>query len=270
MSTPQGPYGQQPGSPPPGQNPYAPQGGQPQQPGGPAYGQQPPQQGYGQQPPQQQGYGQQPGYGQQQGYGQQPGYGQQQGYGQQPGYGQQQPGYGQQQGYGQQAGYAQQGYQQPGYGQMQQYGQYGQPYPPTGDHDVVGQRVGQYVLDALIVGVPLVILNVLVSILAVATHTPGLAALSWLFYLLAIAGVWFNHGYLASKNGQTIAMKWLNIRIVKMDGSPLTLGDTTVRWLLLIVDGLVAGLVGLILMLTSDLHQRLGDRVTNTLVVRAQ
>ena len=69
MSTPQQPYGQQPG-----------------------YGQQP---DYGQQA----GYGQQPGYGQQAGYGQQPygqqPYGQQAGYGQQP-YGQQpygQPGF---------------------------------------------------------------------------------------------------------------------------------------------------------------------------------
>jgi uncharacterized RDD family membrane protein YckC len=256
MSTPQGPYGQQPGTPPPGQNPYAPQGGQPQQPGGPAYGQQPPQQqGYGQQAPPQQGYGQQPGYGQQQGHGQQPGYGQQQ------------PGYGQQQGYAQQPGYAQQGYQQPGYGQTQQYGQ---PYPVMGDHDVVGQRVGQYILDGLVIGVPGVILIVLISVIAAVTRTPGLAALSWLIYLLIIAGVWFNQGYLASKNGQTIAMKWLNLRIIKMDGSPLTMGDTTIRWLLLVVDGLVAGLVGLILMLTSDLHQRLGDRVTNTLVVRAQ
>ena len=87
----------------------------PQQP----YGQQP---GYGQQPD----YGQQPGYGQQP-YGQQP-YGQQAGYGQQPysqpGYGQQpygQPGYGQQAAYGQQPygqqPYGQQPYGQPGYGQ---------------------------------------------------------------------------------------------------------------------------------------------------------
>ena len=93
MSTPQQPYGQQPG-----------------------YGQQP---DYGQQA----GYGQQPGYGQQAGYGQQP-YGQQP-YGQQP-YGQQP--YGQQAGYGQQP-YGQQPYSQPGYGQ-QPYGQ--QPYSQPG------------------------------------------------------------------------------------------------------------------------------------------
>ena len=98
MSTPQQPYGQQPG-----------------------YGQQP---DYGQQA----GYGQQPGYGQQAGYGQQPygqqPYSQQAGYGQQP-YGQQP--YSQQAGYGQQP-YGQQPYGQPGYGQ-QPYGQqpYGQP-----------------------------------------------------------------------------------------------------------------------------------------------
>ena len=84
MSTPQQPYGQQPGY---GQQPdYGQQAG---------YGQQP----YGQQPYSQPGYGQQP-YGQQAGYGQQP-------YSQ-PGYGQ--PGYGQQP-------YGQQPYSQPGYGQ---------------------------------------------------------------------------------------------------------------------------------------------------------
>ena len=84
MSTPQQPYGQQPG--------YGQQ---------PDYGQQA---GYGQQPYSQPGYGQQP-YGQQAGYGQQP-------YSQ-PGDGQ--PGYGQQP-YGQQP-YGQQPYSQPGYGQ---------------------------------------------------------------------------------------------------------------------------------------------------------
>ena len=107
MSTPQQPYGQQPGY---GQQPdYGQQAGYGQQ---AANGQQP----YGQQPYSQSGYGQQP-------YGQ-PGYGQQAAYGQQP-YGQQpysQPGYGQQP-YGQQAAYGQQPYGQQPYGQPG----YGQP-----------------------------------------------------------------------------------------------------------------------------------------------
>ncbi len=141
----------------PGQQP-APQGyGDPNQ----GYAD-PNQQGYGQAPAQQPGYGQQPGY-PDQGYAQQ-GYGQQayaqpadQGYGQQPDYGQGyadqgygQQGYGQQwyadqgqpQGYGQPAGYDQ-GYAQPaeqGYAD-QAYGQQGYADPNQGYADQ-GQAQG--------------------------------------------------------------------------------------------------------------------------------
>ena len=81
--------------------------------------------GGGAEPGQEQGYGQEPSYGQQ-------GYGQQ-GYGQQPGYGQAAQPYGQP-AYGQQPGYGQPAYGQPGYGPPA-YGQpaYGPGYgPPAG------------------------------------------------------------------------------------------------------------------------------------------
>ncbi|WP_211206457.1 hypothetical protein [Demetria terragena] len=109
-------------------------------PGGPQQGQPNP---YGEQgrPSLGQGFGQNSGQGQQ-GYGQQPPYGQppQQGYGQQPPYGQQpQQGYGQQPSYGQQPPYGQQ--PQQGYGQQQQYGlqpAYGQSYGVIGTNKVSG------------------------------------------------------------------------------------------------------------------------------------
>ncbi|MGI5126640.1 DUF3662 and FHA domain-containing protein [Pseudonocardia sp. CA-107938] len=119
------------------------------------------QQGYGQQG----GYGAQQGYGQQGGYEQQPGYDQQgygqqgyggpqggygqQGYDQQGGYGGQQPGYGQpgydqggygqQPGYGGQQGYAPQGYEQGGYGGQPGYGQQGYADQGYGQQQGYGQ-----------------------------------------------------------------------------------------------------------------------------------
>ena len=294
--------GNDPGQAGPSGQPY----GQPDQPG---YGQpfaQPDPSGYGQQygqPGQQYGQQSPSGYGQpygQPGYGQQgqPGYGQpaydqpyDQPYGQpgqygQPEYGQQygqpygQPGYGQPYG---QPGYGQQ-YGQPGYGQ--QYGQpaYGQPgygapgYAGVGDPTaVVGSRVGQYILDGLLAAVPTIVLIFVVGGIAGATagSESGLAAVVLVGYLLvfvvALASAFVVHAYWPSTHqGQTPAMGWLNLRIVREeDGGVPSLGQCVVRWLLFIVDGLVAGLVGLIVMSTSQRHQRVGDMAAKTLVVRA-
>lgn len=247
MSTPQGPYGQQPGTPPPAHNPYAPQGGQPQQPGGPAYGQQPPQQT---QPHQQ-------GYGQQQRHDQQP----QQGYGQQPGY----PPH---QGYPQQQGYAQHPYQQPGYGQMQQY-----PQAPGQIADL-GARVVQGLLDLLVtygVGFLVVILGAVLAGIGGASRSNGLIGFGVILYVLGflamfVLGLLNQVFYASSHNGQTFIMAKRNMRIVKLDGSPVTTGDLALRWLLYFV--IDAGLIGLIVIAASEKNQRLGDMATKTVVIQ--
>ncbi|GLZ50516.1 RDD family protein [Actinomycetospora sp. NBRC 106378] len=220
----------------------------------PGYGA--PQQGYGSP---EQAYGQQT-YGQQ-AYGQQA-------YGQQA-YGQQNYG---QQNYGQQT-YGQQAYGQPGYGQAG-YAQppgYGGPAALPGDVEVVGQRIGQYLLDSLLAIVPLFVLIIVGTTLASLGST-SLAVIGLLItglaYVVAIAASFLVLAWWPSRNqGQTPAMKWLGLRIVRQeDGGEPTLGQHSLRWLLLLVE---SGLIGLIVMLVSQRKQRLGDMVANTLVVRA-
>ncbi|HTK66926.1 MAG TPA: RDD family protein [Pseudonocardia sp.] len=257
---PQQPGQQQPGHPPPGY---------PQQPG------YPPQQGYpppGYPPP---GYGQQPGYGQ-------PGYGQQ-GYPQQ-GY---PPGYGQQ-GYPQQgypppgyppAGYPPQGYP-PNYPQQGGYPQQGYGQPGTDDPtNVVGQRFAQGALDYVLIMVPFLILYFGSFALSFAAYSStsdfGLIGMissivSLVMWLLIPAGMWFVYAWWPHKhNGQTFAMKWLKLRIIDEQGGQPTLGALTLRTLLFIADGFFFGVVGLIVMSTNPRHQRLGDQVAKTLVIRA-
>jgi hypothetical protein len=71
-------------------------------------------------------------------------------------------------------------------------------------------------------------------------------------------------------NGQTFGMQLLGIRIISKDGGAASIGQLAVRWILLIVDDLVIGLVGLFTMLLSRYRQRVGDHVANTLVVRTE
>ena len=249
-------------------------------PGAPQYGQQPypgqpypGQQGYpaesypqpGYPPPGHQGY-QQPGY-------PPPGYPQQgypgAGY---PGQGYPQPGY-QQPGYPQQgypgAGYPGQGYPQPGY-----------PGATADDPTaVVGARVGQYIVDGLLVSIPMIALSVLLFWLLYAASSYGgdpstaaslfMGALG-LLMLISFGASWGVAAWWPSTHGgQTPAMRWFKLRIITEEGGQPTLSALTLRWLLLFVDGLFGGLVGLIVMLNNARHQRIGDSVAKTLVVRA-
>lgn len=177
-------------------------------------------------------------------------------YGGQP-YGGGQPGHG----YAQ-AGYAQAGYPPPGYG-----------YPAAAVDDptaVVGARVGQYLLDGVLVAVPLLALLFGLAFLAAENNSALGALLSLSVFLLAFGLSWGVHAWWPSTHGgQTPAMGWLNLRIVTAQGGPPGIGALSVRWLLLMVDGSFGGLVGFIIMMSTARHQRLGDIAASTYVVRA-
>jgi uncharacterized RDD family membrane protein YckC len=193
-------------------------------------------------PSQQQQYGQQP-------YGQQPPpYGQpqpgQQPYGQ-PGYDQPQSPYGQPQ-------YGQQQYAQPQYGQ-QQYG-YGQPQL---QYVSVWPRAGAVIIDGIILGI-------VVGILSYALQNAPA--------VLAILEIILIFGYfivMEATRGATLGKMILRLRVVKIDGSPISWSESVIRNLLRIIDALpTAYIVGAILVWTSPLRQRLGDRAAKTVVVR--
>ncbi|PAZ13036.1 hypothetical protein CLM62_26400 [Streptomyces sp. SA15] len=135
------------------------------------------------------------------------------------------------------------------------------------DTEVVGRRVAQCVLDALI-SAPIVLpMAMLVDVGASSdSGTTAWAVLAGLMCgLLALFWYWVLRPV---GSGQTWGMRLLGIRVVRTDRSPLTTNAAAARVLLLVVDGLVCGLVGLIAMRLSPRRQRLGDVVADTLVVR--
>ncbi len=72
---------------------------------------------------------------------------------------------------------------------------------------------------------------------------------------------------LEGNSGQTLGKKVVKIKVVKEDGSPITMGDSVIRNLLRIVDGLVFYLVGAILVWSNPAKQRLGDKLAKTKVI---
>jgi uncharacterized RDD family membrane protein YckC len=185
-------------------------------------------------------------------------------YAGQPGYGYPPPGY-------PRAGYQQPGYPPPGYPPAgYPSGGYGYPAVGVGDPtDVVGARVGQYLLDGVLVLVPLLGLLFGLGVLASGSSDLGTAA-GLLVFLVAFGLSWGVHAWWPSTHGgQTPAMGWLSLRIVTAQGGVPGIGALSVRWLLLAVDGSFLGLVGFIIMMSTARHQRLGDLAAGTYVVRA-
>jgi len=74
-----------------------------------------------------------------------------------------------------------------------------------------------------------------------------------------------------SWHGQTIGKRLMKIRVVRLDGSPVTAVDSAIRNLLRVVDFFPACYpVGLVTMLFDAKHRRVGDLVAGTVLVREE
>jgi len=97
---------------------------------------------------------------------------------------------------------------------------------------------------------------------AILVLVAALLSAAWYFWY------WVYRPYRAG--GQSFGMQLLGLRIISKDGGRATMGQLFIRGILLIVDTLIWGLVGLITILCSRYRQRVGDHAAKTLVVRAR
>ena len=81
--------------------------------------------------------------------------------------------------------------------------------------------------------------------------------------------IWFVY-YVASEArfGATIGKALVGLRVVNTQGCPITLSQAVIRNVLRIVDGLFFYLIGAVFAWSTRTHQRLGDRLGGTVVVR--
>src|SRR4051812_10987796 len=89
----------------------------------------------------------------------------------------------------------------------------------------------------------------------------GAVILGWaLYYYFA----------LESGGGQTVGKKLMKLRVVRADGGDAGMGEIAVRTVLRVIDGIGLYIVGLIVMIvTGERRQRIGDLAANTIVVDA-
>jgi uncharacterized RDD family membrane protein YckC len=128
----------------------------------------------------------------------------------------------------------------------------------------LGLRFVALIIDGIILG----ILGYLIGAVTGGTSGAGFeleGGPAFLYYLLSF----LYYILMESFMGGTVGKLALGMRVELEDGSPITIGASIIRNLLRIVDFLpFAYILGMIMISTSPLKQRLGDRVAKTVVIK--
>jgi uncharacterized RDD family membrane protein YckC len=147
-------------------------------------------------------------------------------------------------------------------------GRAARPMPiPAAETRVTGRRVVQYVIDYILAGIVPALAYWLLD-----SNTGSAGGVRWLLATVIALAAYFAYWVAIphSNAGQTFGMKLLRLRVISTDGGRASMLQLFIRGVLLIVDTLVFGLVGLITMLCSRYRQRVGDHAARTLVVPAR
>lgn len=136
------------------------------------------------------------------------------------------------------------------------------------DRAGVGPRAIAVIVDSLIFGVGACCFFLVIALAAGGdfeqTGGPALLiqlGIGVLYYVYFIV--------MEGTSGTTLGKRILKLRVVRVDGSPITMQDAVVRNVLRVIDGFFFYLVAALLVWTSPEKQRLGDRVAKTIVVGA-
>lgn len=133
------------------------------------------------------------------------------------------------------------------------------------------RRFVAYIIDAIVVGV---VAGIIGSIIGAIVHasvgdTTGTTARSGLISLI-VGLIYF--GYLWGRNGQTLGYLALGLRLVRVDGQPVSYGLGAVRYLLIYLSFalcLIPAIISAFMIGLGQRKQAIHDLIVSTLVVRA-
>lgn len=126
----------------------------------------------------------------------------------------------------------------------------------------VGDRILAYLLDQVIKIMYALTVGILLYNMDVETE--------WV-WILIIGIPWLLFALLFEifMNGQTPGKRALNIKVIRLNGTPASIGDYILRWIFSLIDfGILSGAIAVILITAGGKGQRLGDLVAGTSVVK--
>ncbi|NOT75012.1 MAG: RDD family protein [Cyclobacteriaceae bacterium] len=126
----------------------------------------------------------------------------------------------------------------------------------------VGDRIVAYLIDGIIK---------VIFVLAIIAIYIGINQFeSWVWIIAAAIPVFLYHLlFEIFMNGQSPGKLIMRIKVIRLDGTPATVGDFLLRWIFAFIDlHLIGGAVAVLCIAIGNKGQRLGDMVAGTTVVK--
>ncbi|MBX2915362.1 MAG: RDD family protein [Cyclobacteriaceae bacterium] len=126
----------------------------------------------------------------------------------------------------------------------------------------VGDRILAYLFDRVVV------IAFMIALGTFLYYTNARNEWIWIA-LLGFPYLFYSVFFEIFMNGQTLGKYLLKIRVIRLNGTPATIGDYVLRWVFAIIDfGFLGGAIALILVAAGGKGQRLGDLVAGTTVIK--
>ncbi len=127
----------------------------------------------------------------------------------------------------------------------------------------VGARIGAYFIDGFIKVAYFLIFIFIIS------EWPHRGSQVYISIPFLIPFVFYSFLFEKFQEGQTPGKQALNIKVVSMNGDPVTTGMYLQRWLFRIVDfQILPPIIAIVVIVMGEKGQRLGDIVANTTVIK--
>ncbi|HRW99107.1 MAG TPA: RDD family protein, partial [Cyclobacteriaceae bacterium] len=126
----------------------------------------------------------------------------------------------------------------------------------------VGDRIVAFLLDRLI----LIAYTVFVFALFINVEMQ----VTWVWYAsLGIPWIFYHLFFEIVMNGQSPGKRVMKVKVVRLDGTPPTIGNYLMRWIFSFIDYyFLSGVIAMLVIAMGGKGQRLGDLVAGTSVVK--
>lgn len=126
----------------------------------------------------------------------------------------------------------------------------------------VGDRILAFLLDRLIL--------IVYSIFIVALFINANMEVAWIWMMtLGLPWLFYHLLFEVFMNGQSPGKRVMKIQVVRLDGTPPTIGNYIMRWIFSFIDYYVlSGVIAVVIIAMGGKGQRLGDVVAGTSVVK--
>jgi uncharacterized RDD family membrane protein YckC len=126
----------------------------------------------------------------------------------------------------------------------------------------LGDRILAYLID--------IVVKIVYGIAVLALLLNAKVNVVWIWIVVLVIPIILYHlVFEIFMNGQGPGKRAMDIKVLRLDGTPATVGDYILRWLFAIVDvQLFSGLIAVLCIAIGGKGQRLGDIVAGTTVVK--